>query len=341
MRNKRLTLAAPPPDPFGEHERATFSERLELLGGRFEFETDDRRLRELVQTAYRGLPPHKLVRNAPRFRLRLIATPVLEPMRSRGEPPPVRGLAGPGLLCGTMGSSSFVTVAAAQRAALLVASQQALQHPYHLRYELLEFAVYLLAARAQRLVPLHAGCVGRDGRGVLLMGPSGSGKSTAVLHCLLAGLDFLAEDSVLVQPETLHATGIASFLHIRPDSLRFLVPARRATLLRSSTLIRRRSGVEKLEIDMRRPAYRLAPAPLTIRDVVFLSRGRAGKRGVLTRLPASTVLGRLASQQRYASQQPGWRVFCRRISRLPGYELRRGSHPRVAVEALDELLARR
>lgn len=341
MRNKRLTLAAPPPDPFGEHERATFSERLELLGGRFEFETDDRRLRGLVQTAYRGLPPHKLVRNAPRFRLRLIATPAQEPKRTRGEPPHVRAMAGPGLLCGAMGSSSFVTVAAAQRAALLVASQQALQHPYHLRYELLEFAVYLLAARAQCLVPLHAGCVGRDGQGVLLMGPSGSGKSTVVLHCLLGGLDFLAEDSVLVQPETLHATGVASFLHIRRDSLRFLAHAERAALLRSSTLIRRRSGVEKLEIDMRRPGYRLAPAPLTIRAVVFLSRRGARTPRLLTSLPATTVVGRLAMQQRYASQQPGWSVFCKRMSRLPGYELRRGDHPRAAVEALQELLSGR
>jgi hypothetical protein len=30
MRNQRLTLAAPPPDPFGERKRTAFRERLQL-----------------------------------------------------------------------------------------------------------------------------------------------------------------------------------------------------------------------------------------------------------------------------------------------------------------------
>jgi hypothetical protein len=57
-----------------------------------------------------------------------------------------------------------------------------LRFPYHARYELIEFAVFTLAARAQGLVPLHAACVGEEGRGLLLMGESGAGKSTASLH---------------------------------------------------------------------------------------------------------------------------------------------------------------
>jgi hypothetical protein len=339
MPKRRVSPAVPPPDPFGEHRRARFRERFELLGGRFEFETDDRRLLSLVHAAYAGLPPHKLTGRAPQFKVKLVATPAERPVGARGEPPPVRGLSGAGLLSGTMGCANFITVSATQRAALLVVSEQALRHPYHLRYELLEFAVYLLAARAQRLVPLHAGCVAHGGVGLLLMGPSGSGKSTAVLHSLVAGLDVLAEDSVLVEPERLHATGVASFLHVRRDSLRFVAPAQRAALLRSATLIRRRSGVQKLEIDLRRPGYRLAPAPPAIRAVVFLSRRSAGKRGLLMRLPAAAVLGRLAAEQRYATQQAGWSVFRRRLSHLPGYELRRGRHPRAAVEALRELLS--
>jgi energy-coupling factor transporter ATP-binding protein EcfA2 len=338
MNRCRVTLAAPPPDPFGEHERAAFRERLELLGGCFEFETDSRRLLGLVRAAYAGLPPHQLARRVPQFTVRLIETPA-EPIATRSEPPQVRGLSGAGLLCGAMGSTGFVTVAAAQRAALLVASERALRYPYHVRYELLEFAVYLLAARAQRLVPLHAGCVAHDGRGVLLMGPSGSGKSTVVLHSLLGGLEILAEDSVLVEPQRLNATGVASFLHIRRDSLGFITAAQRAALLRGATLIRRRSGVHKLEIDLRRTGYRLAAAPPAIRAVVFLSRRSAGKRGLLARLPTASALGRLATEQRYATQQAGWSVFRRRMTRLPAYELRRGGHPRAAVEALRELLS--
>jgi len=65
------------------------------------------------------------------------------------------------------------------------------------------------------------------------------------------GLDFLAEDSVLVRPDGLLATGVANFLHVRPDSLRFLEDAGNLADIRRSCVIRRRSGVEKFEIDLR------------------------------------------------------------------------------------------
>jgi hypothetical protein len=216
-----------------------------------------------------------------------------------------------------------------------------MRYPYHIRYELLEFAVYVLAARVQQLVPLHAACVGRQGEGILLMGPSGAGKSTLVVQCLLGGLDFLAEDSVLVRPRGaagLLATGVANFLHLRPDSLRFLDTAERARLLRESWRIRRRSGVEKLEIDLRRPYYHLAPAPLHIRAVAFLSRREAGAGTLLTPLRTAVVRRRLAANQRYAAHQPGWANFTQQLAKLPAYELRRGAHPRESVEALRELL---
>jgi len=100
--------------------------------------------------------------------------------------------------------------------------------PYHTRYELIEFAVFTLAARVQSLVSLHAACVGHGGRGVLLLGPSGSGKSTVALQCLLQGLDFVAEDSVFVETGSMLTTGIANFMHVRSDSLRWVERARDA-----------------------------------------------------------------------------------------------------------------
>jgi hypothetical protein len=341
MRDKRLTLAAPPPDPFGEHRRAVWCEQRQLLGGRFDFETDSPALLRIVRAAYAQLPTHRFAGVAPHFRVRLILTPTPRPRGgawAAGEPPPVRPLAGGGILCGAMDRANFVALTPQRHAGLIVVARDLLQYSYHIRYELLEFAVYVLAARAQRLVPLHAACLGQGNQGLLLMGPSGSGKSTVVLHGLLAGLDFLAEDSVLVQPRELLATGIANFAHVRLDSLRFLASADRAALVRTSARIRRRSGVEKLEIDVRQPRYRLAPAPLRIRAVVFISRRSAAGRPLLAPLRAATVLERLAASQRYAVNQPGWSAFREKMARLPGYELRRGSHPVAAVEALRELL---
>jgi len=339
--DRRLTLAAPPPDPFGEHRRATWCERLQLLGGQFDFETDSPALLRIVRAAYARLPAHRFAGVPPRFRVKLVLTPTSRlhaAARFTGEPPPVRPLAGQGILCGAMDRANFVALTPQQHAALIVVARELLRHSYHIRYELLEFAVYVLAARVQRLVPLHAACLGRGGQGLLLMGPSGSGKSTVVLHGLLSGLDFLAEDSVLVQPRGLLATGVANFAHVRRDSLRFLAGAERAAVVRTSARIRRRSGVEKLEIDLRRPRYRLAAAPLRIRALVFISRRSVGSRPLLVPLRAPVVLERLAAGQRYAANQPGWSAFRRRIARVPGYELRRGTHPRAAVEALRELL---
>ena len=336
----RLTLAAPPPDPFGEHRRAAFRARLQLLGGRFDFETDSARLLRIVQIAYAGLPPHKLSAPVPCLRVKLVlSAPERAAHRPRSEPPPVRPLSGAGMLCGALDGASFVGLSAPQRAALIVVSQDLLRHAYHIRYELLEFAVYVLAARVQGLVPLHGACVGSAGRSILLVGPSGAGKSTLVLQCLLDGLEVVAEDSVLVQPHGLRATGVANFLHLRPEALRFLDDARRAALLRSAAVIRRRSGVKKLEIDLRRLQYRLAAAPPRISALVFLSSRPADRGALVTPLRRSPALRRLAALQRYASRQPGWSAFRGQLARLPAYELRRAAHPREAVQALRALLA--
>jgi energy-coupling factor transporter ATP-binding protein EcfA2 len=214
-----------------------------------------------------------------------------------------------------------------------------LNFPYHARYELIEFAVFTLAARVQGLVSLHGACVGEHGRGVLLMGPSGAGKSTVTLQCLLSGLDFMSEDAVFVTPDTLLATGVANFLHVRSDSLRWLA-RNQAARIRMSPVIQRRSGVRKFEVDLRRGDYHLAPAALEIGAVVFLSARSAPGSPLLRPLSKQQLLERLAAEQAYAANQPQWAGFKRNVSRLDAFELRRGSHPQEAVEALRGIIAR-
>jgi hypothetical protein len=51
-------------------------------------------------------------------------------------------------------------------------------------------------AQSASLHILHAGCIGRGGRGVLLAGPGGSGKSTLSLSGLVHGLDYVGDDYV-------------------------------------------------------------------------------------------------------------------------------------------------
>src|ERR1700688_1105830 len=283
-------------DPFAEGSQLIVHERFQLLGGRFQFESDSPQLLRLVDSAYLGLPPHRLSTVAPRLRVRLLLNAPEHPRPRRGsEPPPLSMLSGAGYLGGATNSSSFVLLSPSERTALVVLSRQMLRFPHHTRYEYIEFAVFTLASRCQDLVSLHAACVGRGGRGILLMGPSGSGKSTVTLHCLLRDFDMLSEDSVFVAPDTMLATGVANFVHVRSDALRWLGKTRDAAAIRKSPVIQRRSGVRKFEVDLRQGAYRLAASPLKITAVVFLSPQSAGDRSLLRPLSKSDLVAKLTA----------------------------------------------
>jgi hypothetical protein len=338
-------VSDPVADPFQERSSMEVRAPLQLLGARFRFESNSPHLLRLVDHAFAGLPPHRLSAAPARLRVRLLLTSSKPPAhgagrRARNQPPELRMISGAGFVGGATFPSSLVMVAPQERSALVSVSADMQRFPYHTRYELIEFAVLTLATRAQSLVPLHAACVGRGGRGLLLLGASGSGKSTVALQCLLQGLEFVAEDGVFVEPGSMLATGVANFVHVRPDSLRWVERAADAGMIRKSPVIERRSGVKKFEVDLRRDRYRIASAPLKLAGVVFLSAHRAVRGPLLTTLPKAELQRRLIADQPYAANQPGWAVFQRRISRLDAFELRRGRHPLEAVAALDEALGR-
>jgi len=333
-------LPDPVSDPFGERSECLATRRMRLLGAQFRFDSNSAELMRLVDCAYGGLPRHRLRLVEHELRVSLRMTPDAR-RHPRAEPPPMTMISGCGLLGGATEPANFVVISPSVHSALVVVSPQMLRFPYHTRYELIEFAVFTLAARAQRLVSLHAACVGRQGRAVLLIGPSGSGKSTVALHCLLNGFDFLSEDSAFISPGTMLATGVSNFVHIRADSLRWLGRSGKAAAIRESPVIRRRSGARKFEVDLRREGFRLAKSPLKIVSAVFLSPEAAGNRPLLTPISKPALLSNLADTQGYGASQPQWRNFCRDVSRLESFELRRGRHPQEAVQALRSLLAAR
>lgn len=323
-------------DPFNEHGASAGRRRLHLLGGIFEFESNSRRLLHLVDGAYAGLKRHRLAA-PPRFRIRLQLT-AGQRFTGNDEPPALHVQAGTELICGAMDAANFVALCPQTRTGLVAISRELLQRfPYHARYELLEFAVFTLASRAQGLAPLHAGCVGFRGSAVLLIGASGAGKSTLALQCMLQGLDFVAEDAVFVAPKTLLATGIANFLHLREDSLRLLAPAV-ARRLRRSPVIRRRSGVEKFEIDLRGGDSRVAQRALPIAGVIFVSKQHAKGDALLVPLSPGECLKRLEKSQEYAAGLPGWAQFARQICAVGAFELRRGREAHEGAAVLRGLL---
>jgi hypothetical protein len=327
----------PHPDPFAERKRLRPRVSRQLLGACLHFQTASAELLRLVHWAYDDLPEHELPGPAPHLNVHLVLNEAAAPNRPRTEPPGFTLMSGAGLLGAVAGPASVVVMSPAQGEALVTVSREMLEHPYHARYELIELAVFTLATRVQQLLPLHAACVSLNDRGLLLMGDSGAGKSTLSLHCLRRQLDFVSEDAVFVTAKGLLATGVANFLHVRADTLRGL-PKQEAGRIRAFPTIRRRSGVRKFEIDLRRLEVRLAPRPPRLSAAVFLSP-RSGGGNLLRPLSGKDVSARLLASQRYAAGQPEWRQFASNLREIGGYELRRGRHPQDGAERLHELLA--
>jgi len=330
----RRRTGDPPPDPFGERRRPAFTWAAPLLGARVRFESDSAELMQIVRDAFAGLPARR-----PRRSTELTVRLVLG-RAQRGQPTPLLPVSCPGMVGGVTAGSGLTAVVPRLRRALVVVPRPLLRSPYHARYELIEFAVYLLAARCRGQVALHAACVAGSSGGALLLGNSGAGKSTLTLAAAAAGLRLLAEDSVLVDPRALEATGIATFLHLGRRTLRLIRPAALARRLSRAPTIRRRSGAVKLEIDARAAGLPLARAPLALAAVVFVSARPAGAGPLLHRLEAGQAAMRLEAGQRYAARQPGWGRFLRAVSRLPAFELRRAA-PALQVEALRAALGSR
>jgi hypothetical protein len=332
-------------DPFGERTIAAAHRRVNVLGGRFDFESNSPELLRLVDTAYAGLPNHQFSSRPPRFRIRLRLTPKAAlpqsrklPAHGRSRPPAISMIQGGGILGSATDSSTFAVLSPERREALVSVSRSMLRFPYHVRYELIEFAAFTLASRAQRLVPLHAACVGLNGRGILLMGPTGAGKTTVALHCLLNGFDFLSEDSVFIEPKSMKATGVANFLHVRAESLRWLERSPQTSLIRRSPTIRRRSGIKKFEMDLRNKQFRLAQKPLKIVAVAFLTPQRASGGPILRLAAKASATAKMLDMQGYGASLPQWRAFRENFSHLALFEARRGRHPDETVEALRAFL---
>lgn len=325
---------SPPPGP----ACASLLVSKRVLGGLFRFESNSPDLLDLVEAAYGGLPPQAFPGITAEFRVEM----QLLPRRATpwtAEPPAPRIRHEGNRVRADIDASNYVVIDPVRRRAQVVASEDMLVHAYHLRCELIEFAVFILAARGIGLVPLHAACVGRDGRGLLLLGGSGSGKSTLALHGLLHGLDLLAEDAVFVHPLGLLAAGVPNYLHLRSDALEDVEDDAVRRWVVHAPVIRRRSGVRKFEVDLRRGRGKPSAGPLVLAGAVIVSAQPAdGLDGLLTRLDAHQAGRLLEADQPYAPSQPGWRRFKRGIIDRGVHQLRRGRHPRDSIDALCRLL---
>ncbi len=196
------------------------------------------------------------------------------------------------------------------------ATRNAVRNRLYFRYNFLEKVVYLLLG-ASVVTDLHAACVGRGGRSILLCGDSGAGKSTLAYACARRGWTYTSDDtSYLVNSSAIpRVIGHAHRARFRP-SARELFPE-----LEAFSLTPRMEGKPSIEVSTAELPIKRVSVEARVYSVVYLRRDPAAK-AQLTRLPAGTAAKFIAREMFSAGEIRARHVAnLQLLAGVPTYEL--------------------
>jgi hypothetical protein len=169
-------------------------------------------------------------------------------------------------------------------------TKAAVDNSLYFRYNFLEKTVYLLLG-ASVVTDIHAACISRNGRGVLLCGDSGAGKSTLAYACARAGWTYTSDDtSYLINDSSPpRVIGHSHRARFRP-SAKALFPE-----LMQYGLAPRLEGKPSLEIPMSELPVRNRAPEAAVHSIVYLNRTSA-PQGRLVPLPRGTATERMSRE---------------------------------------------
>jgi hypothetical protein len=149
-------------------------------------------------------------------------------------------------------------------------TRAALENQLYFRCNFLEKVVYLLLG-ASVVTDLHAACVARAGKGLLLCGQSGAGKSTLAYACARAGWTYTSDDTSYLINDAVspRVIGHCHRARFRPES-RALFPE-----LAGRAVTPRMEGKPSIEVAIVELPVASAAAEADVHAVVFLNRGKA------------------------------------------------------------------
>lgn len=195
-------------DPLGYRQPLDHEETFHPLGFPVRIETSSEAVLEAARESWPRQPP----RHAPAIAFEVVVSP-----EGPASAPPTH-----------QARADFFTVVADSRnhavmdaqgirivcwtTAATVADRRSFRRWY------LEGPVY--QALSQRwCVPIHASCVARESRGLLLCGPPGAGKSSLAFSCAQAGFDFVSDDVVYaVRDQPGIVAGRPNLLRLKPGA---------------------------------------------------------------------------------------------------------------------------
>ncbi|MGA3080378.1 MAG: hypothetical protein ABSD44_03230 [Terracidiphilus sp.] len=191
------------------------------------------------------------------------------------------------------------------------------------------------------VIALHAGCVVRDGRAILLAAPSGSGKSTISLALALRGWSLLSDDWTFVADagNGLRVWGMHTSIKLLPDARLFFPQL--SALSPAVSL----NGELSYEIDPWSIFGVDRAIEATPFGIVFLNRAmepgahicHASHSGEKETMQA--LLEEIEEQPKAIVEQDSYRrSLMQQLCRLPALKVRFSREPAVVAADLDELL---
>jgi hypothetical protein len=157
----------------------------------------------------------------PEFRWRIVCDP--DPQVQSSDVPLI-AFSDSGLRYVNVGQRSFLAVDSENREAVAFLADRFVDHSPEWRNNRLLDLLFCMTAPSLGLTVLSGGCVGVNDRGVLVFGPPNSGKTTACYLAAKRGLEFHADQMVLLDQSdgSLQVWGDFFPAVFRPEALEFL-----------------------------------------------------------------------------------------------------------------------
>ena len=169
-------------------------------------------------------------------------------------------------------------------------TKQTVKNRLYFRYNFLEKVVYLLLGSSV-VTDIHAACVSKIGRGILLCGDSGAGKSTLAYACARAGWTYTSDDTSYLVNDSLppRVIGHSHRARFRPAA-KTLFPE-----LAGFEITPRMEGKPSLEVPTSCLPIASTIPEVEVGFIVYLNRTSHGL-GRPIKLPDGTATARLCAE---------------------------------------------